>query len=410
MKLGLPLTALFVSVLLPLQLYLFFRLSGQVYSRIKHPLSRWTILSGAAAFVGLMLAPLISQAFLGRSTVGAVLPPTHMLYSVAYIWAFGSMGCGVILFIYSLFRGANPFRRGAASPRRPDPGRRQFLQQSAGMAAAAPFVLSGYGVAVERRRFDIDHFTVPMDGLSSSLAGLTIVQLTDIHVGPFMTAEELSAFVEATNRLKPDLIALTGDFIAGAPAEVGPCVESLAKLTARYGIFACIGNHEIHAGAADRLTHGLETSGINVLRNHGVSIPVGNSRLAVLGIDDLRAGRPDLKRALDAIQRENGEAKILLSHRPEIFPWAARAGIDIVLSGHYHGGQIKLGRHAESLSVARFLTPYAEGFFRLPRAAASDETDKRRSNLFVGRGVGISGLPVRINCPPQIAHLTLKKA
>jgi hypothetical protein len=278
------------------------------------------------------------------------------------------------------------------------------------MAAAAPFVLSGYGVAVERRRFDIDRFTVPVDGLSAALTGFTLVQLTDIHVGPFMTAEELGAFVEATNRLEPDLIALTGDFVAGNAAEVAPCVKVLAGLKARYGIFACIGNHEIYAKADGLLTHGLERNGIRVLRNHGVSLPIENTRLAILGIDDLRSGRPDFDGAVAAAQKDGGEAQILLSHRPEIFPRAARAGIDLVLSGHYHGGQIKLGRHPESLSVARFLTPYAEGFFQLPRAASPRGADKRASTLFVGRGVGISGFPVRINCAPQIAHLTLKRA
>ena len=143
--------------------------------------------------------------------------------------------------MYSLFRRANPFCRPVRQSTQPDRGRRQFLQRSAGMAAAAPFVLSGYGVAVERRRFDIDRFTVPVDGLSAALSGFTIVQLTDIHVGPFMSAEELGAFVEAANRLEPDLIALTGDFVAGSAAEVAPCVEVLTGLKARSGIFACIG-------------------------------------------------------------------------------------------------------------------------------------------------------------------------
>jgi predicted MPP superfamily phosphohydrolase len=312
--------------------------------------------------------------------------------------------------MYSLFRRANLFGRRVGQSSQPDPGRRQFLQRSAGMAAAAPFLLSGYGVAVERRRFDIDRFAIPIDGLSAALTGFTLVQLTDIHVGPFMSAEELGAFVQAANRLEPDLIALTGDFVAGSAAEVAPCVEALAGLKAKHGIYACIGNHEIYARADGLLARALEEKGICVLRNHGVSLPVGNTRLAILGIDDLRSGRPNLDRAVAAAQKNGGEAQILLSHRPEIFPAAARAGIDLVLSGHYHGGQIKLGRHPESLSVARFLTPYAEGFFQLPRAAAPREADKRRSTLFVGRGVGISGFPVRINCAPQIAHLTLKKA
>jgi predicted MPP superfamily phosphohydrolase len=403
-------STLFLSVSLALQLYLFLRLRGYVRDKIKRPLSRRIILFGGAAFLTLMLAPLACHAFLGCSGGWAGWFPLHALYDAAHIWGVGSMGCAAVLFIYNLFRGANPFCSRQLRPPHPDLGRRQFLQQSAGLAAATPFVLSGYGVAVERRRFDIDHFTVPIQGLSSALSGFSVVQLTDIHVGPFMTAEELAAFVEAANRLKPDLIALTGDFIAGSSKEVAPCVETLAGLKARYGIFACIGNHEIYAKADDLLTRGLEGNGIRVLRNHGVPLPVENTRLAVLGIDDFRAGRPDLYRARAEIKQEGGEVQILLSHRPEIFPQAVRAGVDLVLSGHYHGGQIKLTRHPESLSVARFLTPYAEGFFQLPRAASPHETDKRNSTLFVGRGVGISGFPVRINCAPQIAHLSLKKA
>jgi predicted MPP superfamily phosphohydrolase len=410
MKPPAPFMTLFLCVSLPLQLYLFLRLRGYVCEKIKDPLSRRTILFGAAIFILLLLVPLAWQVFLGRFGAGADLRPAQALFKAAYIWGVGSIGCAAVLFMYSLFHRANPFSRHNVRSHQPDLRRRQFLQQSAGMAAAAPFVLSGYGVAAGRRRFDIDRFAVPVDGLSSALSGFTVVQLTDIHVGPFMTAEELAMFVEAANRLEPDLIALTGDFIAGSPMEVAPCVETLAGLKARYGVFACIGNHEINAKADDILSHGLEGNGVCVLRNHSVALGVGNTRLSILGIDDLRSGRPNFKRAVAATHTEGGEAKILLSHRPEIFPQAARAGIDLVLSGHYHGGQIKLGRHPESLSVARFLTPYAEGFFQLPRAASPQVADKRRSTLFVGRGVGISGLPVRINCTPQIAHLTLKKA
>jgi predicted MPP superfamily phosphohydrolase len=411
MKLPISLTLLFLSILLPLQLYLFFRVCGYLRDKVEKPRLRRAMLLGVAAFLVMIVIPLVWQPLLGRFVVGASLRPLRTLTTIAYVWAVGAMGCAVVLLIYSLFRRANPFCcRVRQSSGEPDHGRRRFLQRSAGIAATTPFVLSGYGVAVERRRFDIDRFTVAVDGLSAALSGFSLVQLTDIHVGPFMSAEELRRFVAAANRTEPDLIALTGDFIAGNAAEVAPCVEVLAGLKARYGIFACIGNHEIYARADNLLTRSLEAKGIRVLRNDGVSLPIGNTRLAILGIDDLRSGRPNLVGAVAAPAKQGAEAQILLSHRPEIFPLAARTGIDLVLSGHYHGGQIKLGRHPESLSVARFLTPYAEGFFRLPRGVSSQEGDKRGSTLFVGRGVGISGFPVRINCTPQIAHLTLKKA
>jgi hypothetical protein len=99
---------------------------------------------------------------------------------------------------------------------------------------------------------------------------------------------------------------------------------------------------------------------------------------------------------------------VLLSHRPEIFPRAANEGVDLVLSGHYHGGQIKLLPEPQALSIARFMTSYADGFFTLPRSESGDAT-RTRSTLFVSRGIGVTALPVRVNCPPQIAHLTLRK-
>ena len=101
----------------------------------------------------------------------------------------------------------------------------------------------------------MDHFTIPVPGLSSELNHLTVVQLSDIHVGPFMPPEELAEYVEAVNRLKPDIIALTGDFVAGSESEVVPCAESLARLQARYGVFACMGNHDVYARVEDKLEH-----------------------------------------------------------------------------------------------------------------------------------------------------------
>jgi hypothetical protein len=275
------------------------------------------------------------------------------------------------------------------------------------MAAAAPFFVSGYGALLERRKFEVDHFTIPVPNLSSELNHLTVVQLSDIHVGPFMPPEELAEYVEAVNRLKPDIIALTGDFVTGSESEVVPCAESLARLQARYGVFACMGNHDVYARAEDKLEHLFAEKGIETLRNNAKSIRIAGSKVSVLGIDDLERGHSDLRRALTACEREPGEVKVLLSHRPEIFPAAAKGDIDLVLSGHYHGGQVKLSPAARSLSVARLLTPYAEGLFRLaPAAHGAGKT----AHLFVSRGLGITGVPIRINCPPQIAHLRLIKA
>jgi uncharacterized protein len=401
--------ALFLLISVPVQLYLFSALRKYVQQRVHHVRWRRFLMSFSACFFVLMFLPIAWRAFFGLYGDLRYSEFVRSLLSVSSIWWVGCVGSAVMLFGYNLFR------RFILSPKSvplapPDPHRRDFLRKGLGMAVAAPFMVSGYGVLVERRRFELEYFDIHISGLSSALAQLSIVQLTDIHAGPFMPAEELAQYVEAVNRLQPDVIALTGDFVTGNQDEVGPCVATLAGLKARYGVFACLGNHDIHAGAVASLTRGFAEKGIQTLQNDSSTLRVGDSKIALLGIDDLMRGQPDLPHALAVEQKNPAEVKILLSHRPEIFPAAARSGVELVLAGHYHGGQVKLLPGPDSLSIASFLTPYAEGLFRLPRAAKITAGDHKAASLFVGRGVGITGLPIRINCPPQIAHLRLMKA
>jgi len=397
----------FLLAYLSLQLFLFFRIRDYLRSQIPDR-SRRTLYSGlVGCFFLLMLFPLAWRSMSASHPYGPDPWLVRGLFAVFAVWGFGSSGSALVLLCYDFFRRL-------ARPRsvRPGPqiGRRNFLRKSVVVAAAAPFVISGHGVLLGRRRFRVEHFDLPVSGLSSSLAQLSIVHLTDIHVGPFMSPEELAAYVEAVNRLKPDLIALTGDFISRGLDEVAPCVEILAGLKARYGIFACMGNHEVLVGVEDEMTRLFTREGVRVLRNDAASIPIHNTTLNILGIDDLRWGDPDLSRAVTIAQRQPGEVGLLLSHRPEVFPEAFREGIDVVLSGHYHGGQVKLGPEPESLSIASLLTPYAEGLFHLSRRDRFSAPGGKDALLFVSRGIGTTGLPIRVNCPPQIAHLTLKKA
>jgi predicted MPP superfamily phosphohydrolase len=403
---GFPIPALLLFVSLPLQVYLFGQVRRYLNERIANAnlLTKLTFLL-ACCFV-LMHLPLTWRVFFGTHAFQPSSVISQGFFTASSIWVVGSIGSALILFGYNLFQRFILLSRRPEGPE-PDPGRRQFLTKGAGMVAAVPFMVSGYGALLERRRFEVDHLDIPCGALSSELAHLTLVQLTDLHVGPFMSPEELAAYVEAANRLKPDLIALTGDFVTSSEGEVEPCVATLAGLKARYGVFACIGNHDIYAQAADKLVSLFKEKGIQTLRNEAVTLQVAGSKLSMLGIDDLRTGRPDLPRALQWAETKPGELKILLSHRPEIFPQAAKGGVDLVLSGHYHGGQVKLGQSPESLSIARLLTPFAEGLFQLPR---QESRAGKSAHLFVSRGVGITGLPIRINCPPQIAHLTLRKA
>jgi len=398
--------AVFLLVVAPLQLYLFKQLQSYIKEQVKDVRLVRKLLFVLGSLFIVMQLPALWRGLFGLNIGDPYSQLVRGLFTASTIWAVGSIGAAAIFLVYNLFQRSNLFSSPPMTVT-PNPARREFLKKGVGLAAAAPFMVSGYGALFERRKFEVDHFSIPVPGLSSELAHLTVVQLSDIHVGPFMPPEELAEYVEAVNRLKPDIIALTGDFVTGSKSEVVPCVESLAHLQARYGVFACMGNHDVYARAEDKLEHQFAEKGIQTLRNSAQSIRIAGSKLSVLGIDDLERGQSDLRRALTVCAREPGEVKILLSHRPEIFPEAAKGDIDLVLSGHYHGGQVKLSPAARSLSVARLLTPYAEGLFRLARPGHGAGT---MAHLFVSRGIGITGVPIRINCPPQIAHLRLIKA
>jgi hypothetical protein len=389
------------------QVYLFGRFRAYVYGKIRNP-RRAKIYSGAGFFFFvLMFFPFAWIALFGLLPREPYPWPIRQDLLLLAIWACGSTGCALVLLSYNVIqRGLRMLPR---PPKVVDVQRRQFLKIGASAVAAAPFILSGYGTLVGRRRFEVEYFSVPVNGLSGALAQFTVVQLTDIHLGPFMPPAELAEYVDAVNRLRPDLIALTGDFVASDPGEAEPCAETLAGLKARYGVYACLGNHDVYADIQDELTSLFAARGIRMLRNDAVAHRIHDTTVNVLGIDDLKSGAPNLPRAVKAAAKDPGEVRVLLSHRPEIFPVAARSGIEVILSGHYHGGQVKLGPESANLSIARLITPYSEGLYRLPRRQINSRSAKD-SLLFVGRGIGITGLPIRINCPPQIAHLTLKKA
>ena len=384
------------------QLYLFLRIRDYLSIRVQDQKQKKLLLGLVAFFFLLMLYPLAWRAVSGLRLYE---PFPSALRGFLAFWVVGSMGSALVLLAYDFCR--RFVRLSSKRPVEPDLQRRDFLKKGVSVAAATPFLISGYGVLLGRYRFQVEHFDLPLNGLSSALSQLSIVHLTDIHVGPFMPEEELAAYVEAVNRLEPDIIALTGDFVSSSRDEVAPCVDTLAGLKARYGIFACMGNHDVFAHVDDELTRLFSQTGVRVLRNDAIPVRVGNTTLNILGIDDLRWGKPDLARALKVTQKEPGEVRLLLSHRPEVFPDAARKGLDVVLSGHYHGGQVKLGPDPESISIARLITPYAEGLFHLSRRVRPSGADPKDAVLFVSRGIGITGLPIRINCPPQIAHLRL---
>jgi predicted MPP superfamily phosphohydrolase len=243
-----------------------------------------------------------------------------------------------------------------------------------------------------------------MEGLHEDHRGLRIVQLSDLHIGNGMEGARLARLVARTNALEPDVVALTGDLFDFDPSYLEEGTRGLAGLRARLGVFAVLGNHDTYTGS-DAVAEALArfAPGIRLLRGEWARLP-GEAPLYLAGVDD--PGRlwsadglhwPDLER-LAAEHPEDGPS-VLLVHRPDAFPEAARLGFHLVLAGHTHGGQLALPWPGlgERWNLGRILTPFHRGLFRL-----------ERSHLYVNRGAGVAGPAIRIGTRREITTLELR--
>jgi predicted MPP superfamily phosphohydrolase len=219
--------------------------------------------------------------------------------------------------------------------------------------------------------------------------------VTDIHAGVFIARQELRRIADQVIALQPDLFVLTGDYISNSMVFLPGCLEEMARVQARYGSFATLGNHENWYGTLQELQAAFRHYGIPLLVNAHQVVRTERGRVAVAGIDDLRSGFPDLETALRGL--DPSLPTLLLSHRPEVFPEAADRGIPLTLSGHYHGGQVKVSLPAGPVSFPHLRTPYPEGLYRIGR-----------SRLYVSRGIGTTFTPVRLNAPAEITLLRLR--
>jgi predicted MPP superfamily phosphohydrolase len=274
-----------------------------------------------------------------------------------------------------------------------DPGRRLLLARLIGGGAALG--ASAVGAAAVRRalrRVEVTEVPVALTRLPAG-AGLTIVQLTDLHVGPTIGRAFIEDIVRRTNALRPDVVAITGDLVDGTVERLRDAVEPLRDLQATHGTFFVTGNHEYFSGAGPWVAE-LRRLGIRVLRNERVS--VGPVDLA--GIDDhsaVRLGegdRPDVGRALAG--RDPSRPVVLLAHQPRAIFEAAQHGVDLQLSGHIHGGQIWPFSY-----LVKLQQPYVVGLHR-----------HRESQIYVSPGTGYFGPPMRLGTRAEITRLTLTAA
>lgn len=262
-----------------------------------------------------------------------------------------------------------------------------------GAAFAAVPVVNAYRFEIARRR-------VALAGLARPLR---VAHLSDLHFGPFVREGSVRAWVDATLRERPDLVVITGDFVDHRfEGDAEPLLRHLARLRAPLGVFGVWGNHDnaifgfdehgvFRADWRERRegwTRALADAGVRVLLNEGARV---RSDLYLAGIDDERTGRPDLARALAG---RRAEPTLLLSHTPDFLPRVPDS-VALTLCGHTHGGQVKLPFVGPLVTSSRFGRRFAEGFVRAPALG------------FVSRGLGVSVLPVRLDCPAEVVLLTL---
>jgi uncharacterized protein len=283
------------------------------------------------------------------------------------------------------------------------PTRRQFLYT--GAAAAAGIAALGTDGYFESYRLQLKKIEIPLRRLPHQFDGFTIVQLSDFHYEEEFSAVPIRRSVELVNSLNPDLVVFTGDFVTVPMLSLGshatlasanavfPCAAILSHIKSRMGSYAVLGNHDAYANPA-LVASGLRSHGIPLLKNSCVPIERDGTRFWLAGIDDALEGRPDLGAAIKKIPP--GETIILLAHEPDFADKAALTPVDLQLSGHSHGGQIWIpGIGAPWLpSLAR---KYPRGFYKVENMV-----------LYTNIGIGTIRAPVRINCIPEVTHITLR--
>jgi uncharacterized protein len=298
-----------------------------------------------------------------------------------------------------------------------DPSRRTFFQYAACVAGSLPFLAATYGFASTRLRYTIERVDVPIANLPKELDGLRIAQLSDIHIGDYMTPDEIARAVEMANELRPDLAVVTGDFVTSVGDPLDACITELSRLRAPLGVWGCNGNHEIYAGVEDEADRLFHLKGMCLLRARNAIIEHNGASFNLLGVDYQRdhmviGGRtgPMLEEIEHLIRHDM--PNVLLSHNPNSFRRAAALGIELSLAGHTHGGQVKFEIVDHGVNPARLITPFVAGLYHLPMANGHTLTSNgsQKAALYVNRGLGTIGFPVRLGVPPEITLLTLRRA
>jgi uncharacterized protein len=323
-------------------------------------------------------------------------------------WIFCGLVC-IYLLAKAVWRlGGLAVRELRAAPTAQPPNRstalsrRQFLARATYAYAATGLGVSAYGIWSAERLPSITRRTLVFPDLPLGLNGLRIAHLSDVHAGIHMSEGKMREIVKQANALGADLIVQTGDMIDISRSFIPPYVRAFRDLHAPLGVVTVLGNHDRYTGE-DAVIRGVQDAGQVFVKNGFHVIERGGAALALIGIDDPRnwhADDPqdgDLDAALRATPPAREAFRILLAHRPGAFDGAAPRGIPLTLAGHIHGGQFYLP--VVGWSPGRLITKYVMGHFT-----------QAASQLYVSRGIGVVGVPLRIFVPPEIALFELRRA
>ncbi len=335
-----------------------------------------------------MLAPWVAWQLLGWVFAGLV---------AVYVTGKG---------IWWIVRRARGERGAVADRQQPLPApsslisRRRFLAKATYVYAGAGLALMGHGIWSARRLPLVTRRTLFFPDLPESFDGFRILHVSDVHAGVFMERDHMADVVALANALRPDLVVQTGDMIDISPRYIQPYVSTFRDLTAPHGVVTCLGNHDRYTGEA-LVIKGVRDAGQVFLSGDAHVIERGGGSLTLFGIDDPDNWVMDdpqtiaVDRALRAVAP--GTFSILLAHRPGAFDTARLRGVPLTLAGHIHGGQIVAP--LIGWSAGRLITKYVAGHFQ-----------DGRSHLYVSRGIGVVGVPIRVFVPPELALLELRRA
>ena len=373
----------------------------------------WRRVFGVAGVLAYIF--LLGFSVFGDADRGSGLTLRAALLEVPFsIWFVGSVLGFVLVLVFWTFgvlakASISAVKRITANtqPVLPSPGRRRFLQQSAMALSAAPFVAGTYGFFYGRLNLETTYQRIRLRRLPKAFDGFRIVQLSDLHISPFMPAEEIRKYVAIANQLRGDIAVLTGDFLLYDRAAQPAVVQALAALKAPFGVFGCMGNHEYMTKTEESITRLFASQHIRILRQERIPIKSNGEALNLIGVD-YEQGRYSKDHDGHLVDRYMQSCEklvlpdttnILLNHNPNAFDRAADLGIDLMLTGHTHGGQLSLEFAYRGLCLSRLATPYVSGWY-----------EKGLSQAYVNRGIGTVGLPIRVGARPEITVFELTHA